>query len=1001
MKNPLEKETWVGELSKTVEADVVLEEPSSEPEEEIETPPPLDTVETKIETPETAESETQAEQEPVLIIETEHESEQDITSIGETSPSENSISSEETTEETLIETPQTDTQLHTETDTERTEPAITEVEGFTTIAETYSDTDLSADAGTAILAEKELQVEKLQSVMVYAKSADAPQVAYQLSSDRIKESIILDRLPEGTENPVYRFQFDGNGMEAVLREDDSVMFKDKTTGEEIFLIQSPYMLDKEGIASAAIDVTLTAKDGGYEYTLTPSREWLAEEDRAYPVVIDPTVITVQGALELHDTTVAYSDRTSKLGTRLEGDRMITIKMGKLGGVEVGGLIYIPMPTFIPDAARVINARMYLCGYRDKYENCSVDTTLAAYAVTSDWDQANFNINKVLYNNSTPTIPTNETRAQDYKILNDTDRYGIHKQPFYFDITEAAGRWASGELENRGIIYRHVGNTASERYMQFYSCNVSACAPALIIQYRDTKGVEDYWTYTTMEAGLGGILAVNNFNGNVTFVQPLLSVAGERMPVSLNLLYDSTRRASGGEGFGNAWRTNYHLQVKTSTLEGYPYYLIDADGTEHYFFSDEGTYKDEDGLGYILTVTGSGSSATYRITDKEKNKYDFDSSGRLTKITDEAGLNSNQITYTSGSGSAGLISKITDGAGGAYTFQYQSGTSLVSKITDPSGRATTFTYSGNWMTGMSFAGKTISFTTNSGGINKITAPDGSYATIGGHVAYDHFFGTDLKWYGSNGTLYQHYSLDYGTNTTRITSSVDAGLDVTYQFNNYGQTVNVQDNITGLGQCYLYGAPGGANGDANKILTASKTLAATKNLVTNSSLKSNITGYTQVLSATGVGSVAYDSSKGHFEKGSMKITQTTSEGTVSGTQTILIPKTGSYTLSAYFFTGGGAASTDKGVGLKAVVTHSDGSKSTYTSAPLMKLGDSDWTRLPLTFEAAAGETVELSLGFCLDDSQTGTVWVDDVQLESGGGATSINLLTNPDLAGGSTG
>lgn len=107
---------------------------------------------------------------------------------------------------------------------------------------------------------------------------------------------------------------------------------------------------------------------------------------------------------------------------------------------------------------------------------------------------------------------------------------------------------------------------------------------------------------------------------------------------ISRIYDSSSRSSDLYNLGNGWKTNYDMRICTSTLEHFPFYLIDSDGTEHYFYGEttKSEWKDEDGLGYTLkrdsTVNGNG----YLLTDKNKNKLYFRSDGKMSRMDDSLG-----------------------------------------------------------------------------------------------------------------------------------------------------------------------------------------------------------------------------------------------------------------------------------------------------------------------------------------------------------------------------
>ena len=205
---------------------------------------------------------------------------------------------------------------------------------------------------------------------------------------------------------------------------------------------------------------------------------------------------------------------------------------------------------------------------------------------------------------------------------------------------------------------------------------SGAYPVMQITYRDTKGVEEYWTYTSMEAGNGGTININNYSGNTVTSLPLVEGDGLVMPVSLSLVHnaESRTKVSSGTKIAMGWRINYDWQITLAApelvLNGYKYYLTDGDGTEHYFYNASSfatEWEDEDGLNYTLTEVKNGNTITgYRINDKSGGIMVFNVDGYLTAILDtnaSVEQNKNRITITRESDNR--IKSVTDGSGNIY------------------------------------------------------------------------------------------------------------------------------------------------------------------------------------------------------------------------------------------------------------------------------------------------------------------------------------------------
>ena len=137
----------------------------------------------------------------------------------------------------------------------------------------------------------------------------------------IKEELILTEEPE---EEVFAYELRLEGMYPVKCSDMNILLLDKRTNQVKGAIPAPYMSDaanEEG-SNFSYDIEVRiykASEGEYVYELIPDREWLREEGREYPVVVDPSV-TFSNTL-LADTNVAskwpgnnyHAEDTMKVG----------------------------------------------------------------------------------------------------------------------------------------------------------------------------------------------------------------------------------------------------------------------------------------------------------------------------------------------------------------------------------------------------------------------------------------------------------------------------------------------------------------------------------------------------------------------------------------------------------------------------------------------------------------------------------------------------------------
>ena len=840
--------------------------------------------------------------------------------------------------------------------------------------------------------ERKLQAKKQHAAVTYPESLDSASLTYDVKGSSLKESLILKKL---TGRKSYSFKIEAEGLRAEVQADSSVHFYAEGTEEPAFIIASPYMFDAAGEYSSAVAVEVKKTGNHYRYTLTPDRAWLEDSARVWPVTVDPTINIPADYLTISDTTGYIGSLSTALQNQLKNE-WVYLKAGKWYGAELVSLIYTDqLSKYINSSTRIINARLKLPRYKAGASQTAGDLLLYAYQITGDWNKTQKTEDRNSHILQPSGIPATDSTILDYAKVNDADPNDLVT---CFDITKAAQSWTDGKA-NQGIMIRGANLPASSKVARFLDSDHGGKPdPTFEIAYRDTKGVEDYWTYTSLPAGRGTV-AVNNFNGNLIATEDDIGNDGARMPVTISHIYN----ASGSNiGYcGTNWRTNFNMSIEKTTGEvlarGYKYYLLDADGTEHYFYFKDAngnataSGKDEDGLGYTLTDTGTGD-AKYIITDKDGGKMQFWASGKLAEIHDTNG-NFIQVTYNA----QDFINTVYDGTKRNYSFFYNG--PRLSHIKDSRNRQTTYNCDGDNLVKITYPdGAVVEMAYSGALLTKITnKADNTVTTIT-------YTGSSPKRvasisYGPGTAVNTKYSFTYKHNATTITSNT--GDNVTYQFNNAGQTVGVVNNVTGQGQAYQYGAPGNFNGRDNKLLTVSKTQQSVTNLLKNPSFLRSHTGDYQVHHNSAVNNtITWDTTRGHIDKSSVKLSKQGTEGSnlwLGQDKTGLAP--GFYTLSAYVNTNG--QRIDNGLSVYMETFNSDRQQVKNNRSEVIYYTEpNEWKRICVTVYVDSGVTLRPLIGF-MPSTQKAVVWVDDIQLEKTENANSFNLVENSNFTNGLTG
>lgn len=825
-------------------------------------------------------------------------------------------------------------------------------------------------------------LDKLTSEAVYKDVFTDTDIQYLLSSNELKENIILNSKDAPTE---FIANYKGAGLSAEKIDDKTVYVKNKN-GDTIFAISAPYMTDANDEYSDGVTLEIiNSSDNKFSIKTVLDKEWLNDDDRAYPITVDPVFETAKDWPSTSNVDYCQSAYISSSnpntsygrgGTSYEGSLYVGKESGR--GKTRSFIKYTKLPE-LAECDKLVDARIYL------YRRISNVITVDLYRVTDSWSQSS-----VTWNNA-PSVDTSET--YDYKRFKTTETGSWVS----WEITELVRGWYSGEYENHGIMMKTASETSTSTYKRawFFSTSYtsfSTLRPCIVISYRNMSGYEDYYSYTSMDAGRSGAASVNNYNGNLTFSQYLTqSAGGNLMPVSLSLVYNSNKTAQTYSTLGDGMQTNYHLFIaenpnltddSSDNEKKYKYYLNDADGTAHYFYFEnltDTTAKDEDGLGYKITVNSSVPETSltdtrYTVEDKNKNKMHFNGYGYLIKVEDSNG-NASTVQYAIPTDSTTpRINTITDGAGRVYTFMYsETDANLVTGVKDPANRQTTLAYTDGNLTSVTYTdAKSVSLSYNSD--NNVSVITGINSSV--EVTYGAEKRVSEMTRKNGETTLEKYTFSYKQNETEITDYMNRSY--TYQFNDFGQTTGIVSNINGQAQFFSYTAGNSTDGDANKLLSESKVQSSIINYVTNPTVTGNMTDYSVRVDEGEGNAVSYDGNTGHFSNGAIKISKaTTGDEIVNAYQSMTLPA-GTYTLSAYVKTNGALT----GNGALMALSATNANSTTAISA------SSDWQRYSAIIETTVTQTITAQIGFYTESS--GTIWVDDIQLEKNNGEGSFNLV-----------
>jgi RHS repeat-associated core domain len=662
----------------------------------------------------------------------------------------------------------------------------------------------------------------------------------------------------------------------------------------------------------------------------------------------------------------------------------TLEVGNNTDGEELGYLKFNLPV-LSASDMVTNSKLML-----NSSSVSKTSLINLYQVTDPWSTSSITYNSQKTLGKTSTAEDYTQTSSDISVS--------------WDITRLTKDWyVNGN--NNGILLK---STADSGLTKFIS---STYRPCITIQYINSAGLESYWSYHSTDVGRAGTIYTNDYNGNVVAVHDDVSLSGNRMPISIKHVYNTN---NDDIGYGYGWRLNYDQTLIKTTLDGAPsntiyYAYTDGDGTIHYFPCVSGavTMKDDSGLNLTLLVN---SDKTYTIRDKNWNTWNFNSDGKLISLTDsllihkstDYSTSNHQNILTIDHDPDGKIASITDGSGRKISLAYNAG--HLASITDLDNRTTSFSYNdSNQLTSITYPDSDPNISTSS---TYTYNTDNSLNTV---TNYDHH---SLSITYTNGSIHrvynvqekgvdptsgnpangEAYTITYGDN---VTSFLDAkNRTQIYQFNNSGNTTNVQ-NGDGSGQFFQYDTSSDAL--PNKLVMQSKLQTSVTNLLVDPSIERN-NGTDWKMGTHGdptkeTATVYSGTTYSHYGSKSLKLTNNDGGSGPYFDQTIALSPGKTYTLSAFVKTINVSNTNHKGAQLNVYYSGSSGLNGTSSN---FVTGSIDWQRIFLTFSLpndAASNTVTIEP---ILNSEIGTAYFDDFQLEEGEICDRYNLIENGDFS-----
>ncbi len=520
--------------------------------------------------------------------------------------------------------------------------------------------------------------------------ADADLV-YNVEGDKIKESIIIE---EKRNEYRYEFCIETKNAELILEEAGAIGIYNGS--KKLFSIPEAYMEDKNGEVSNEIKYELEKEsDGHYHFTIVADSKWLNEDDRKFPVTLDPTLTMVNAYITSRcvgkTTTSVIGPTTSTCHLKTNYATSTTLKVGKRGDT-----IY----------------RTYLNFSLGDISEHEITNVVLALNLEEN-GSGEFFVARATEQSMTTTDFVGKTAARDILTF-DSEKNATA------DITTILRDWVKGEANYGLELY---GDESISK-----DITITSAALVITCQNKKSKASNSFQKNDVRKAGSS---AVDLFSGRLLFEHKDFDLSSEVLPINIAHEYNSdyyNSEVNPSMKIGKGWRLNLQQSYRAQTYTNYltqenqsVYIFTDGNGLEHeitkkhYFLEQRRTSYDTSNR-MVKRYDNDGNYSEY----SSKEGLIFTSNGSY--ITDKSGI----VNYFNLGGTEGQrLAKIC--ANGKWLYVYYTNDKITS-VQDGAGKIATFQYDTNdYLTSITCAQKTITFQYTNGCLTKISYPDNTHTT----------------------------------------------------------------------------------------------------------------------------------------------------------------------------------------------------------------------------------------------------------------------------------
>ncbi|PIO05726.1 hypothetical protein COT47_03530, partial [Candidatus Woesearchaeota archaeon CG08_land_8_20_14_0_20_43_7] len=361
--------------------------------------------------------------------------------------------------------------------------------------------------------------EQYSDSVIYKDAIDGIDVSYSMSSQGVKETIVLNDLDAADQR--LDFMISSKNVELRYINGKIIFFDD----EPVWSIEKPFMVDSAGAVSHAVEYVINDHDGATILSLIPDKAWLLDPERKYPIFIDPTVTLQSAGKQNLGDTYAYMNNT------IDNSGSPSLFTGSAFNSPVGSYVRFNMSEFIGKNRTIQTAYLVLYHFDDSSNNTNQTYSVfnisdQDWSETSCYNQTNCPSIDSLINTTTPDGEDNTNYTQE------------------FDITDWFRAALNKSMQNISVfINRTYNNSMSPDFDRFASKEyyLSSKRPKLVVFYYEPCTPESDWIIN------GQVLCQNKMINSST-----LFVNGTGMLIFRNVTYNQSS-ASGILDLNGTWK----------------------------------------------------------------------------------------------------------------------------------------------------------------------------------------------------------------------------------------------------------------------------------------------------------------------------------------------------------------------------------------------------------------------------------------------------------------